>query len=640
MSKDDNATAKEMFLTPTLLAERARAAGTAILEGEPCAKCREPQAIFYYTRHKDNGEGLRPNGCLWCRHLDGKNATTKEHFLSSAVMIDDSGNAIYEGRACKICKGRMRFVERPYGASNKGSCISCPLHQHQEKEHGKQIKRASQRATAKLHKFVIQSIERSGAVEVAPRSLVEYLELKDLVHRCELMNQRETALITGIRWELGHKYPAAPDTGTLRGKATIENVYLVQQEQNRRDGNTLPDEWTFKQVVSVAGCRAVQNSYEAAKAWIEARTWDKKLTPAEKKARTIAERKAWEDHAERVRKVAAEAVGVLEFFATTNQHFLTFEAMRQQVETRWNKVSLKMDRVITAAIQSGRKDTKYAEIRELRLTADAFCGAQSRLWLVVMTFQQLADAIEIICNTDKSPQTAEQVETVKRCVVLWAMDVLDDPAVLVMGFTHPLLSVLGKAWTWGTSENEATGQEWLCVWQNPTSDELTSFDGDKPPEDEINPALLAKEHALTPELIHNYGDGWQSTAIDYLYEQQKDKARREALAEKRRQQEVEQEASQQEQRVLLAHRIEHEARATLEGIEPLYWFAASEWEGQNLDYAHSLIAEVMERARNRQDRIRACVTLEELNSLLVSTDYESRQWRQTENVFRELLQPF
>ncbi|EJY3357269.1 hypothetical protein OGA58_004475 [Salmonella enterica] len=630
-------------VTPALLAEQARAKGTAILTGEPCTKCREPEAIYFYARPKDSGEGLRVNGCLWCRHIESRlGATANSNFLTPATMTDDNGTPIYEGRACKVCRSKMRLGVHAYG-SKQGTCRACAIHQQQEKEHGKQIKRASQRATAKLHKVTVQSIERSGAVEVAPRSLVEYLELKDLVYRCELMNQREQALGTKINWVIAHKYPAAGagEGDTLRGKVTADNLYLVQQELNWQDGNSKPESWTDKQVISIAGCRAIMNSQQAAKAWIERRTWDKKLTPAEKKARTIAERKAWGDHAERVKKIAADAVGVMEFFAATdNSNFLTFEAMRQQVETRWNKTTLQMDRVITAAIQSGRTDAKYAEVREQRLTADAFCGANSRLWLVVMTFQQLADAIEIITETDKSIQTAEQVETVKRCAVLWAIDVLNNPGVLVMGFTHPLLSVMGEAWTWGTREDEATGKEWLCVWRNPTSDELTGFDGEQPPEDEINPALTVNCNFPTPEPVHDYGEGWQSTATDYLYEQRKEKARREAREQRQREQEAAAERQRTEEAAALSKRIAYEAKAAVEGLEPLYWYASAEWEGANLDFAHRLIADVMERATEHQNRIKDCTTAAELNSLLVAINYEQRHMRQPENVFSDLLRPF
>lgn len=629
-------------ITPAILAEQAQQRGTAVITGEPCQKCREPEAIYFYVRPKDSGEGLRSNGCLWCRHIEARlNASDKEHFLTPATMTDEHGNAVYEGRACKVCKGRLRFTDRPYGASNAGSCCACTIHQHTEREHGKQIKRASQRATAKLHKFVVQSIERSGAIEVAPRSLLEYLELKDLTHRCELMNQREQQLNTRINWVIAHKYPAAGagNGDTLRGKATLDNLYLVQQEINWRDGNSKPEHWTDKQVISIANCRAIQNSQQAAKAWIEVRTWDKKLTPAEKKARTIAERTAWNEHAERVKKITGGSVDVLEFFATAKEHFPTFEAVRQSIETRWNKTALKMDRVITAAIQSGRTDVQYADVRDLRLTADAFCGAASRLWLVVMTFQQLADAFEIISEQGLTAESREQIETVKRYAVLWAQEITENPQILVMGFTHPLLSVLGKPWMWGTREDEATGKEWLCVWQNPTSDELTSFDGEQPPASEINPALN-KEHFLTPEPIHDYGKGWQSTATAYLYEQRKEKARREAREQRQREQEAAQERQRAEEQATLSKRIAYESKAALEGIEPLYWYAAAEWEGANLDFAHHLIAGVIERATEHQSRIKDCTTAAELNSLLVAINYEQRNMRQPEVVFCDLIQPF
>lgn len=195
-------------LTPMMLAEQARANGTAILEGEPCPKCREPDAIFFYARPKEQGAGVRPNGCLWCRHLDAKSATPNQEVLTSAEMVDDNGNAIYEGRACKVCGGKTRLKETAYGTKNKGACLACAIHQQAEREHGKEIKRVNRAVSQKVHKFIVQSIERSGVVEVAPRTQQEFFELRELVYRCQVMNEQERALNTGIRWELGHKFPA------------------------------------------------------------------------------------------------------------------------------------------------------------------------------------------------------------------------------------------------------------------------------------------------------------------------------------------------------------------------------------------------------------------------------------------------
>ncbi|EIF1022366.1 hypothetical protein LE610_004403 [Salmonella enterica] len=635
-------TTKHTDLTPALLAEKAKSKGIAILESEPCQKCREGTAIYFYARPKESGEGVRANGCLWCRHLEGNDleAVPNSQVLTSAVMVDDNGVPIYEGRACSSCGSKVRIGVAAYGMA-KGKCRACAIHQQEEQRHGKEIKRVNRAVTQKVHKFVVQSIERSGFVEVAPRSQQEFFELRELVYRCQVMNEQERALNTGIRWELGHKYPAVTH-GELRGKATADNIHLVQYTKNRQQGNSLPDEWEQCQVISIEGCRAIQRSYEAAKAWKEWKHWEKNISPAEKKARTIKERQAQADHAERVKAIVGDAVRVMEFFNT--DHIPTFEALQRQVEAKWDRVVMKMSRQIDAYIQSGHKQP-YTVVREQRLTMEAFCGASSRLWLVVQTFQQLKDAFEILMEQKPTEKQILDMTSVRRHAVMWAMDLLDNPQVLVMGFTHPLLETLGNPLVWGTLEDEDTGKQWLCVWRyNGVDwvDMLTPFDApaDGINLDTVNPALLNKSQVLTPEPVYSFAGGWSDTAEDYIYEQRKHREARQTREQRQREQEAAQEARRGAERETLSKRIAFEKKAAVDGLEPLWWFAESEWSGVMLEDANRIIEGVLEEAHQHQAEIEQCSTLAELDHWKGQHDYRQRAMRNPSIVFEDLINPF
>ncbi|MEB6381676.1 hypothetical protein MXM41_22545, partial [Leclercia adecarboxylata] len=247
-------------ITPATLAAAARAIrNTPIIELEPCDKCRHPEAIYFYQR-----EGRTHNGCLWCRHIEETSSGSLE-VVPYLGEVDENGVGLVMGkRRCK-CGNKMKLAVNAYG-TNAGKCSECARQAWEAKEYGKEFKRVNRSVSAKVHKFVVSSIERSGYVEVAPRSFSEFIELRELAYRCEVMNQRERALDTGIKWELGHKFPALV-AGELRGKATAENIHIIQMEQNRATGNAEPEQWTIKQVVNITQCRAIQRSYEASQAW-------------------------------------------------------------------------------------------------------------------------------------------------------------------------------------------------------------------------------------------------------------------------------------------------------------------------------------------------------------------------------------
>ncbi|EGN0091369.1 hypothetical protein III71_004572 [Salmonella enterica subsp. enterica serovar Newport] len=634
-------------LTPAMLAEEAVKRGTPVIELEPCDKCRNPAAIYFYQR-----EGRTHNGCLWCRHIEGKAPLSANGLEVVPYLgeVDENGVGLVVGkRRCK-CGNKMKLAVNAYGV-NAGKCSECARLAWEEKEHGKEFKRVNRTVSAKVHKFIVQSIERSGVVEVAPRSFAEFIEVRELAYRCQIMNEREARLETGIRWELGHKFPAMVE-GELRGKATADNLYIVQKEQNRATGNDLPEEWTITQVVNVSQCRAIQRSYEASQAWrLVKGSWSDD-TAAAKRERQQKEQTAQKEHAERVRAIVGDAVKVMEFFAVDD--VLSFERMLDVVQARWDKITVKMDRIISAFIQSGR-NVSFTEAREQRLTVEAFCGATARLHAVVMTLQQIADAESILRDGSLPPEQEEQLETVKRCAVLWGQEVLSNDKVLVMGFTHPLLNVLGNPLAWGTVEDEH-GKQWLCAWKNHhrnLEDELTPFDAPAAEIDQskINPALL-RGSSLPYETVKVFAEGWQNTEEIHLYEQAEKRKAREAAARKKAQQEATRKAHSEALRAQVSKSITSQIErlrsdwATWEN--ELYCFAGGEFQEALQEDAYSLI-------NDAREQVFCCVS--ELENMLADGQEGSelekdwRYWQMTNtqkikgmmlpaNVFADLLHPF
>ncbi|EPD6685270.1 hypothetical protein ACSDH9_004097 [Cronobacter sakazakii] len=608
--------------------------GTPYVVLEPCDKCGCP--IYYYRK------GRRHNGCVGC-FMSAKSANAKQVVLTSIQEVDENGTPIYIGRACKECGNKIRLGERAYGAKNIGACRACAIHQQQQREHGKEIKRVNTVVSRATHKFIVASMERSGVVEVAPLDLGEYMAVKDLILRKTLMNQQEESLNTGIRWEIGHKFPANGGGTEYRGKATVENLYLVQMEVNRRDGDDLPEEWTTRQVISIADCQLIMNSHEAAQAWKARKPTN--ATPEQLKEWTIKDRQLQEEHKQRVREITQGMNDSLPILELGERFYDELDNVRNQ----WNKVVLKMNRAIDAAHQSGRK-IPYAEVREERLTIDAFCGAEARMSVVVQTLEQIADAEMILREQGLTSEQEGQLFTLKRAAVMWCRDVLDYPRDLVMGFTHPLLSVLGNPMVWGTKLDETTGQQWLCCWVSGQElrEQATPFDGE-PDWTNANPKLQVPTSEPVREWGSDEAKGWKSTDVDYLYEREEQKrkraAREKADAEKRAALEARQAVVKEQTSKRLARLI-----GTLrDGLEGLYGYAGAMLPDCLQAEANQIIMDIYAEASEQEAELTAIgerdyTTVEAfegaLNSWLGANDYRMRQMRKGAVVFADLLNPF
>lgn len=483
--------------TPETLAQQAIERGTPVLMLDPCDKCKNEKAIYFYQR-----KGRTHNGCLWCHWVDGKQPieppaeATPSIIANCHLLTTEDGLSITKGkRACTSCGGVWRLSKGQLG-KRKGACVNCARSDYYDSQQSKSLKRTEAKAKDKLHKFVVSSIERSGVVEVAPQSQTEYFEVRALMLRAQLVNEREQRLQTGVKWEIGHIYPAAGTgaTDNLRGKATIDNLCLVQMGLNRAAGNGEPEQWEVRQVVNIKDCRRIITSKQAADAWkaTTEKLWGK-ASPTERKQRTATERRKQAEHVDRVKSIVGDVVRVLDFFGTDYTSLLDLTYQTERIEAKWEKELIRMDRAVRAATETGIK-IPYAEAHERVLTAQAFTGATARLQVVLMTFKQLLDALQVLesAGGELTDEQTEQIETIKRHACLWGRDVLSNRVVDVPGFTHPLLSVLGDWFVWGTQVNPQTGQQFLCSWKRTDrADELKAFDGGwLVDESKINPALL------------------------------------------------------------------------------------------------------------------------------------------------------
>lgn len=498
---------------------------TKYVELEPCDKCG---SVLYYER----ADGSRKhNGCIGCALLKENSANANSLPVKSS-MVDENGVQIYEGRACKTCGSKTRIGINAY-SSKAGKCLNCAIQYHNEKQQGMQALKFSKQSKSRSNKFIVGSIERSGTVEVAPRNLIEYLELRDLVERKDLMNAREQSLESGLHWEICHQFPASGGGTDYRGKATIDNLVIALFEQNRQDGDKLPDQWSIKQVVKIGDYREAMSSREAAQLWKE-RKEDVfgKLTKERKADIENNEKSADEHHKKLVRKITqgvSDTIGMIDALPITQ-----FESYFKNVKYECQKVNHRMDKIIDASIQRNEKRA-YIDIKGQRVLLDAFYDGKLRSNIVMQTLQQIADAEMIITQRGElSPETIEQLNTIKRCAVIWGMDILQNPKQAIIGFTHPLLNVVSNEYVWGTLPDEY-GKQWLCVWKNPTLETvrdstLTPFDFNNEPPAEVNPIYWQEETAP----IKNWCvDGWKFTDADYFYECEQERQRKAAAAERR-----------------------------------------------------------------------------------------------------------
>ncbi|EDP9940147.1 hypothetical protein BW866_004863 [Salmonella enterica subsp. enterica serovar Weltevreden] len=493
--------------------EQLNKTGTPFKVGQACNKCQER---LYYVR-----EGREHNGCIRCH--DDNGATDKEHSHTSQGVTDANGEPVYSGRACKVCGSKTRYVNRPYGAKNKGACVQCVLAAIPEREHSKAINTLKVVVNKAMHSFLHSSVSRSGVVEVMPRNAAEWYALRSLVERVQLLNASERMLETGVRWEIHHVFPAG-GVEDLRGVARIENLEVVESRLNKAMGDNVPEQWEPVQAIPIATLQRLSRSYEVSKALKQRK---EALFPRMDKAEKAAYEQRQKEHERQHKALLAETLS-----HESHQLDLLLQGLEvpdftdylYDVETRLARLELKTSKHIEGLIAANAKEHSYTSIHGQTLLVSSFIGAHARLRVITQTLQRIEDAQADAEHTDN--YNAEEWEALKRAAVCWAMDIANNPTVLITGFSHPLLS--GSAGqVWGTVRGE-DGKQYLCVWRDRyySADSETPFDAD---QNWTPPNLLGEPtDNEQPEAVSVIVEGWQSTAERFIYEREQKRKTREA----------------------------------------------------------------------------------------------------------------
>lgn len=462
----------EDIKTPYLLAEQARAKGVNVTDGKQCEKCRVTGAVYYYTRPTKTG--VRLNGCIWCAHLNGK---TPPAVKADVTEVKPDGTAVYVGKACRVCGCRDHLTQPAHG-QKAGKCYLCAVTAASEKVGAYQISRLRQQVKKETNKFIIQCIENSGTVEVAPRDLSEYYAVRALMEDRDRLN---AIALDGVRYQIGHKFPTSGGGTEFRGKATVNNLCLIEERLNRSMGDNLPINWTVSQVVRVGAVYANNmTGREAAAAWRKRMGWDD-ITPTQKAQQKATEATENAAFKERLTALAGELAGVegLQIAADTE-----FDQLKAKVDKRLSLIKKRSASIIKQA----RKERRSVYTVAGGLTEEALHGLNARYVVISNTLNQLLEVIhkagEAIRNDpfNEQPNAEEtersyciflsEMDVIKRAFCMWAGDMLKNATYEIQGFTHPHLSQLQEAFTWGTRKG-ADGKIWLCGWMvDPRTNEL------------------------------------------------------------------------------------------------------------------------------------------------------------------------
>ncbi|ELS0628846.1 hypothetical protein R4036_004580, partial [Salmonella enterica] len=220
--------------------------------------------------------------------------------------------------------------------------------------------------------------------------------------------------------------------------------------------------------------------------------------------KTIKEREAQENYKQRVREITQSALDSLPVL----EYPCLFDDELENVRNEWNKIVLKMSKQVDSFVQN-ENTMKWADIREQKLTIDAFQGASSRVWIVKQTLEQISDTESLLIDKGITEEQQQMIDTVKRCAVMWGRDVLRTDKNLIAGFTHPLIDVLEGAKAWGTYQDDVTNKQWLCVWNG------------KPPIQDMEKPFYDDSDAIRKFSIK---EKWKAGDEQYIYWTRKEKA--------------------------------------------------------------------------------------------------------------------
>ncbi|EBX6050931.1 hypothetical protein E2019_22980 [Salmonella enterica subsp. enterica serovar Amager] len=429
------------------LVERAEQRGTVITKAHPCGKCGNQ---FYYTR-----AGRKCNNCLWC-------AYTKQDLPKRITEVTrrlPDNTLVYSGKACRNCGCTDHLAEKAHGAKER-ACYQCAVAKASSKGATHQQNRLRQQIKHQTFAFVVNSIARSDSVEIAPRNWSEHWLVMALHEDCKRLNQLEAMQHTGVTWQVGHRYPASGGGTEYRGKATVENLYLVRTEQNRSDKDSLPEHWNSKQVVWIGDVYDTISSREAAAGYRHRLGLDS-LTKEQIQQQKQRENEQNARHYTEVKRLSADVVDSINLALSGEADY---QALRDMVTLRIEKI----DQQAAARIRTARKKRESIFNTDGGIIEEGLHGAKARYRIILNTIEQFEDIEQERRHRLKSPADIGTLNTqtslIKRALLYWARDVLRSPKRDIDGFTHPLLDGIADPATWGIKQG-ADGKMWLCGWK-------------------------------------------------------------------------------------------------------------------------------------------------------------------------------
>lgn len=450
------------------IVDKFKLSGTQFLHLPDKACKKEHCGCEYFYKRGEGGKGA----CVLCMWYRNQNQThNKEKLIDEVknaplIEINQDGVKVYQGRKCK-CGCTTHLAENAYSFNAK-RCEACAIREYNEKTFSTKQARLDTIVKKRTNQFAIQGAFRSGTDQVLPQTPEEYYKLRDINYTLEVMNRNERMLGTDVYWQLDHIFPAG-GTEYYKGKTTIDNLAIVKATLNLSKGDDLPETWNKEQVIMFDKFHELTTMKQAAERWKKIQGWDK-LTKTEKANIQKRERNLQDEYLKRVRAITGgDDLNIPFDFLDT---FNSFERELEKYELQWLRSTTKFNKLVEENTSEG---WGYAANKR-KLTVDAFVGAEARLHIVVMTLKQIKLAEEkLLENNDLLPgynpeDLENMIESVKRCSILWARDVLRTKSNLIQGFTHRLLPVLGDCGVWGTYLDTATGEQWLCSWKGKESD--------------------------------------------------------------------------------------------------------------------------------------------------------------------------
>lgn len=500
--------------------EKLRALCTPYKVDTPCKKCGE---VLYYVR-----KGRGHNGCIRCHDESGVNT-----ILTPIEGGQEDGNGVKlrprlrPKDGCKDCGDVWILDQNAYGV-RAGYCRGCAVAAIPEKEKSLAINKITTVINKVMYSAMHSSVLRAGTVEVLPRNVGEWYALKALIERLTLMNQQERKMSTGVRWELGHLYPAAGAdlSDTKRGVCRVENLHIIESRRNRAEGNAAPDEWLPVQVVEYDRFNAILRSWEASAA-LKARKAAimGKMTPEQKEKYDNKIKAFDEQHKELTQDLLKGEQHKLESLLNTIL-IPSFADYLADLSVSLERSEITSHKKIEAYLQSGQTDADYVTVDDKLLLIGCFTDKNARLRAVVQTLQRIED------GHDKAATEPDYNEddwyTLKRAAVLWGIDALKQTKINLIGFSHPLLKdVRGELWGVSVASN---GDNYLCVWDE---QEPEALEDDSKPFDSNEWGAWEAQRKQVKKYEAVRGKGWQNCVEVFLYEREKDRQAKQEARERR-----------------------------------------------------------------------------------------------------------